>query len=126
MVEIVFAADAVPPLPVFSQAVISRGTVYASGSIGCNPDLTLVEGGIPAQTKAALENLQKVLKAAGTDFEHLIKANIFLTDMANFGAMNEVYTQFFTKGHLPARTCVAVKALPLGASVEIEGIAEIP
>ncbi|KAF7792435.1 hypothetical protein EIP86_003472 [Pleurotus ostreatoroseus] len=149
MPQIVHNPDALPTFPVFSQATISKGQVYVSGNIGCKPDLkTLVEGGVQAQTvgtriyhiqsstsshsclletkRAALENIAKVLKAAGSGLEHIVKANVYLTDMENFGAMNEVYAQFFEAGKMPARTCIGVKALPLGADVEIECIAEIP
>ncbi|KIP09920.1 hypothetical protein PHLGIDRAFT_18454 [Phlebiopsis gigantea 11061_1 CR5-6] len=127
MPQIVHSPAAIPPMPVFSQATISRGMVYVSGNIGCTRDLQgLVEGGVQAQTRAALENMSKVLQAAGAGLEHVVKANIYLTDMANFGPMNEVYAQFFAKDAMPARTCVAVKALPLGADVEIECVAEIP
>ncbi|EKM56533.1 uncharacterized protein PHACADRAFT_141281 [Phanerochaete carnosa HHB-10118-sp] len=127
MPQFVHTSDALPVFPVFSQATISKGMVYVSGNIGCNRDLkTLVEGGVQAQTRAALENMAKVLKAAGSGLEHIVKANIYLADMANFGPMNEVYAQFFDPNAMPARTCIGVMALPLGADVEIECIAEIP
>ncbi|KAJ7827477.1 Endoribonuclease L-PSP/chorismate mutase-like protein [Mycena olivaceomarginata] len=117
--KIVFTTDAVPPLPVFSQATIAKGVVYCSGNIGCTKDFVLVEGGVQAQTRRALENLSIVLKAAGSSLDDIVKANIYLTNMNDFREMNEVYAEFF-KENLPARTCVAVVALPLGASVEIE------
>ncbi|KAF7338045.1 YjgF-like protein [Mycena venus] len=118
--KIVFTKDAVPPLPVFSQATIAKGVVYCSGNIGCTNDLVVVEGGVKPQTRRALENLTIVLKAAGSGLEHIVKANIYLTSMNDFREMNEVYAEFFDKDNLPARTCVAVAELPLGASVEIE------
>ncbi|KAJ7286141.1 Endoribonuclease L-PSP/chorismate mutase-like protein [Mycena rebaudengoi] len=119
--KIVFTEDALPPMPVFSQAVVANGTVYCSGTIGCTRDLVVVEGGIKPQTRAALENMSIVLKAAGSGLEHIIKANIYLTDMADFKAMNEVYMEFFDKDNMPARTCVGVAELPLpGAKFEIE------
>ncbi|PAV19416.1 Endoribonuclease L-PSP [Pyrrhoderma noxium] len=100
--KVVYTPEAVPPLPVFSQATISRGYVYVSGTIGILHDLkTIVPGGVQAQTQQALENMQKVLKAA-------------------------VYIQFFDKDKMPARTCVGVATLPLGADFEIECVAEIP
>lgn len=125
--RIVSIADAVPPLAVFSQAVISRGSVYVSGNVGCTKDLVLVEGGVQPQTRAALENIAVVLKAAGSGLVHIVKANIYLSDLPrDFQAMNEIYLQFFEKDKLPARTCIGVASLPLGAAVEIECIAEIP
>ncbi|KAF8211872.1 Endoribonuclease L-PSP/chorismate mutase-like protein [Mycena galopus ATCC 62051] len=125
--KIVFTKDAVPPLPIFSQATIAKGTVYCSGNIGCTNDLVVVEGGIQAQTRRALENLSIVLKAAGSGLEHIVKANIYLTNMKEFQEMNEAYAEFFAdKDNLPARTCVGVAALPLGASFEIECTAVVP
>ncbi|KAI0064057.1 Endoribonuclease L-PSP [Artomyces pyxidatus] len=133
--EIVFTEDALPPLPIYcdrfmspsAQAVVSRGTVYASGNIGITRDMNLVEGGVEAQTRAALENLSKVLKAAGSGLEHVLKVNVYLTNLPrDFQPMNGVYSQFFEQGKMPARTCIGVAALPLGADVEIECTAEVP
>ncbi|KAF7982652.1 hypothetical protein HWV62_27099 [Athelia sp. TMB] len=123
--------NAIPPLPTFSQAVISRGHVYASGNIGCTEDYKIVEGGVKVQTRAALDNLSLVLKAAGSGPEHIVKVNVYLSHMErDFKLMNEVYTErllkFFKPGMMPARTCVGVAALPMGADVEIECMAEIP
>jgi len=125
MPELIFTPDAVPPYPVFSQAAISGGTVYLSGSIGCDKNFKLV-GDIKAQTRASLENIATILKAAGSDLKHIIKATIYLTSMENFAPMNEVYAEFFEAGKMPARTCIGVAALPLGADFEMECIAEIP
>ncbi|PPQ96029.1 hypothetical protein CVT25_013891 [Psilocybe cyanescens] len=125
--KVVYTPDAVPPLPVFSQATISGDRVYVSGNIGCTKDFKMVEGGVQAETRAALENLSIVLKAAGSSLEHIVKANIYMTDMKNeFQLMNEVYAQFFSPDKMPARTCVGVAYLPFGAAVEIECTAEIP
>ncbi|TFK37918.1 Endoribonuclease L-PSP [Crucibulum laeve] len=122
----VYTPDAVPPLPVFSQATISRGYVYASGNIGCTKEFKLVEGGIRAETRAALENLRKVLRAAGSDLQHIVKANIYMRNMPEeFHTMNEIYAQFFSSDKMPARTCVGVASLPFGAAMEIECVAEI-
>ncbi|KAJ7632901.1 Endoribonuclease L-PSP [Roridomyces roridus] len=123
---IVFTKDAIPPMPVFSQATVAKGIVYCSGNIGCTNDWVVVEGGITAQTRRALENLSVVLTAAGSGLEHIVKANIYLTDMNDFQPMNQVYATFFDKDKMPARTCVAVAALPLGARFEIECTAVVP
>ncbi|KAJ4002249.1 Endoribonuclease L-PSP [Lentinula boryana] len=115
-----------PVLPIFSQAVISKGTVYVSGNIGCDKNMKIV-GDIKAQTRAALENIAIVLKAAGSDLNCIVKANIYLTNMArDFGPMNEVYAEFSDKDRMPARTCIGVVALPMGADFEMECTAEIP
>ncbi|KAJ6525752.1 Endoribonuclease L-PSP [Mycena capillaripes] len=124
--KIVFTPDAIPPMPVFSQATVAKGIVYCSGNIGCTNDFVVVEGGVQAQTRRALENLSVVLQAAGSGLEHIVKANIYLTNMQEFAKMNEVYSEFFDKDNMPARTCVAVAALPLGASFEIECTAVVP
>ncbi|KZT20117.1 YjgF-like protein [Neolentinus lepideus HHB14362 ss-1] len=126
MKKVISTPDAVPPLPAFSQAMVSDGKVYASGSVGCDKDFKLTPGGIKPQTRAALQNLEKVLEAAGSGLEHIVKASCYLSNMQrDYVAMNEAYLEFF-KEDPPARTCVGVVAIPLGADVEIECIAEIP
>ncbi|KAH9847900.1 Endoribonuclease L-PSP [Lenzites betulinus] len=126
--QIVFSEEALPPLPVYckSQAVISGKTIYASGNIGITKDMKIVEGGVQAQTRAALDNLTKVLKAAGVGLDSVLKANVYLANLQrDFAPMNEVYLEYFPSNP-PARTCIGVAALPLGADVEIECIAELP
>ncbi|KZV70660.1 Endoribonuclease L-PSP [Peniophora sp. CONT] len=126
--QIVRAPDAIPAMPVFSQASISKGFVFVSGNIGCTDDFKVVEGGVQPQTRAALENMKKVLAAAGCEMKHIVKANIYLTDITrDFRLMNEVYKEYFEEGKMPARTCIGVSQLPLpGALVEIECTAELP
>ncbi|MBR3545956.1 MAG: RidA family protein [Bacteroidaceae bacterium] len=107
----------------YSQAIEVNGFVFASGQIPIDPATgAFVEGGIQEQTRQALTNAQQILQTAGTDLNHVIKTTVFLSDIANFGPMNEVYAQFFTEP-FPARSAVAVKDLPKGALVEIEVIA---
>lgn len=107
----------------YSQAIEVNGFVFASGQIPIDPATgVFVEGGIQEQTRQALTNAQQILQTAGTDLNHVIKTTVFLSDIANFGLMNEVYAQFFTEP-FPARSAVAVKDLPKGALVEIEVIA---
>jgi len=82
---------AVPPLPILSQAVISKGHVYVSGSIGCDEKYNII-GGIHEQTQAALENMKKLLEGAGSGLEHVVKVNVYLAHLVrDFAAMNEVY-----------------------------------
>ncbi|KAH7106898.1 YjgF-like protein [Auriculariales sp. MPI-PUGE-AT-0066] len=124
--KIVFAPDGVPPLPVFSQGVITGDLLYASGCIGCDNDLKLVSSDIKEQTIRALENIHKVIRAAGSSLDHLVKVNVFIVDLpGNFAPMNEAYTKFFEGIQVPARTCVGVVALPLSALVEFECVAEV-
>ena len=107
----------------YSQAIEVNGFVFASGQIPIDPATgSFVEGGIQEQTRQALTNARQILQTAGTDLSHVIKTTVFLSDIANFAPMNEVYAQFFTEP-FPARSAVAVKDLPKGALVEIEVIA---
>lgn len=107
----------------YSQAIEVNGFVFASGQIPINPETgAMVEADIKAQTRQALTNANEVMKAAGIDLTHVVKTTVFLSDMANFTAMNEVYSTFF-KEPFPARSAVAVKELPKGALVEVECIA---
>lgn len=107
----------------YSQAIEANGMVFCSGQIPIDPATgVFVEGGIQEQTRQVLTNASQVLAAAGTDLSHVVKTTVFLSDMANFVAMNEVYAQFFSQP-FPARSAVAVKDLPKGALVEIEVLA---
>ena len=107
----------------YSQAIEVNGFVYASGQIPIDPATgQFVEGGIKEQTRQSLTNAQNILKEAGTDLSHVVKTTVYLSDIANFVPMNEVYAEFFTEPY-PARSAVAVKDLPKGALVEIEVLA---
>lgn len=107
----------------YSQAIEANGMVFASGQLPIDHTTgNFVEGGVKEQTRQSLTNAQNILKAAGTDLAHVVKTTVFLSDMDNFGAMNEVYAEFFTQP-FPARSAVAVKTLPKGALVEVECIA---
>lgn len=107
----------------YSQAIEVNGFVYASGQIPIDPATgAFVEGGIKEQTRQALKNAQAILREAGTDLSHVVKTTVFLSDIANFAPMNEVYAEFFSEPY-PARSAVAVRDLPKGALVEIEVIA---
>ena len=114
------AAELAPPVGPFSQAIRSDGFLYLSGQIGVDPATgKLAEGGVAAQTERVLRNLQAVLEAAGKGFDDVVRAGVYLTNMGDFAAMNQVYAKHFTQPY-PARTTIAVVALPLGASVEID------
>lgn len=109
----------------YSQAVRTDALVFVSGQLPIDLQTgAFPEGGIAAQTTQSLKNLGSILKEAGSDYSKVIKTTVFLADMADFTAMNEVYSSFFNVP-FPARSAVAVKELPKGALVEVECIAEI-
>lgn len=110
----------------YSQAVEANGFVFASGQLGINPATgEFVEGDVQAQTRQALTNARAIMNEAGLDLKNVIKTTVFLSDMANFAAMNEIYAEFFSEPY-PARSAVAVKTLPKNALVEVECIAVRP
>jgi 2-iminobutanoate/2-iminopropanoate deaminase len=120
------APDVAPPIGPFSHAVQAGDAVYLSGQTGTDAATgVLVPGDVAAQTDQVFRNLTAVLKAAGLTLEHVVKCNVFLVNMNDFNAMNTVYAKHFN-APFPARSTVAVLALPRGAQVEIEMIAWKP
>ena len=107
----------------YSQAIEFNGMVITSGQIPIIPATGTFPEGIREQTRQSLTNVKAILAAAGTNMDHVVKTTVFLSDMNNFGAMNEVYATFFTEGSYPARSAVEVARLPKDALVEIEVIA---
>ena len=99
------------------------GLVFASGQLPVDPEAGEMAADVSEQTRRSLENVRSILKAAGTDMEHVVKTTVFLQHMEDFAAMNEVYKGFFD-GAFPARSAVEVAKLPKGALVEIEAVAE--
>jgi 2-iminobutanoate/2-iminopropanoate deaminase len=119
----VHAAEAPAAVGPYSHAIRAGGLLYLSGQTPIDPATgRLVEGDVATQTARVFNNLASVLAEAGLGLDEVIKVNVYLTDMADFAAMNEVYAGVFT-APFPARTTVAVAALPLGARVEIEAVA---
>ena len=107
----------------YSQAIEVNGFIFASGQIPIDPSTgNFVEGGIKEQTKQAITNAKNILKEAGTDLAHVVKTTVYLANMADFAAMNEIYATFFQQP-FPARSAVAVKDLPKGALIEVEVLA---
>ena len=108
---------------ILSQAIISNGFVFVSGQIHVTPDGALVNGSVEDKVHQIMKNLQAILKAADSSFGDVVKVNIYVTDIAELPKLNEVYKTYFTQEPLPVREAVCVKALPLGASIEISLIA---
>jgi 2-iminobutanoate/2-iminopropanoate deaminase len=106
----------------YSQGIIVNNMFYSSGQIPLKADGTLVTGDVQEQTHQVFQNLQAVLEEAGASFETVVKTTVFLKDMNDFEAVNEVYSQYFSV-HKPARSCVQVAKLPKDAAVEIEVVA---
>lgn len=106
----------------YSQAVATGGLVFFSGQIPLRADGSLCEGDITAQAEQVLQNMQAVLDAAGLGFADVVKTTIYLTDLADFAVVNELYGNCFSEPY-PARACVEVSALPKGVDIEIEWIA---
>ncbi len=108
----------------YSQALVAGDFLFASGQIPVDPKTGAVVGtDVAQQAERVMKNIGKILKKAGTDYEHVVKTTCFLADMADFAAFNEVYAKYFTSK--PARSCVAVKEIPKGVLCEVEVIAYI-
>jgi len=121
--KLAITSPATRPIGPYSPAIACGDLVFLSGQIPLDAATgKLVTGDVAAQARQSLNNLKGVLEAAGLGFAHVLKTTIFLTDMANFGAVNEVYRGFVSEPY-PARSTIAVAALPMGALVEIEMIA---
>lgn len=118
-IETTKAPKAVGP---YSQAITDGNLVFTSGQIHLTPEGKLLEGTIEEQTHQVMKNLQAVLEAAGVSFKEVVKTTIYVTDMAVYGKINEVYGSYFSEP-FPARETVQVAALPLGAKVEISLVA---
>jgi 2-iminobutanoate/2-iminopropanoate deaminase len=107
----------------YSQGIIAGGLVFTAGQIAIDPATgEVVSGGAAEQTARVMQNLMAILQAAGSGLDRVVKTTVFLTDMADFTAMNEVYGKAFGS-HRPARSTVAVASLPKGVKVEIEAVA---
>jgi 2-iminobutanoate/2-iminopropanoate deaminase len=123
MKKIIRTSDAPAAIGPYSQAVEANGTLFISGQIAIDPGSgKMVDGGIREQTKQVLSNIEAILHEAGYSFAEVVKSTCYLSDMADFKAMNEIYGQIYSE-EPPARAAFAVKELPLGALIEIETIA---
>lgn len=121
-IETAAAPAAIGP---YSQAITCNGMIYTSGQLPADPATGALVEGIEAQTRQSLSNVKAILEAAGSGMDKVVKTTVFLSDMENFGAMNQVYAQFFGEGAFPARSAVQVGRLPKDALVEIEVVAAL-
>jgi len=123
MKKIIFTEKAPQPVGPYSQATLCNGILFIAGQVPVVPETgKKAEGGILEQTDQVLRNMGAILEAAGYTFSDVVKTTCILSDMADFKAMNEVYTRYFSDSQ-PARAAYAVKELPLGALIEIEAVA---
>ena len=116
----IISPELTPPVGPFSQAIEVGGFLYLSGQVGQDPATgKVVEGGIVAETERVFQNLSAVLKAAGKSFDDVVRAGVYLTSISDYATLNGIYAKHFSQP-FPARTVIAVAALPLGACVEID------
>ena len=124
MKKIITTLNAPAPIGPYNQAVLINDTLYISGQIGLNPhSMELIEGGVKKEAEQVMKNLKSVLEAAEMNFDQVVKSSIFLSDIADFGQVNEVYGSYFNNETAPARETIAVKTLPKNVRVEISMIA---
>lgn len=110
----------------YSPGLEANGFLFISGQLALGPDGKLIQGDIQAMTKQCLENVAKVIKAAGGGVQDVVKTTVFLKNISDFDKVNQAYADFFRGTVFPARSCVQAAALPLNADIEIEAIAGIP
>ncbi|WP_277016311.1 RidA family protein [Prevotella corporis] len=121
--KVVNTSNAPKAIGPYSQAIEANGLIITSGQLPIDPATgQFAPGGIKEQTRQSLLNAQAILKEAGIDLSHVMKTTVFLADMEDFAAMNEVYSEFFSEPY-PARSAISVKRLPKDALVEVECIA---
>ena len=123
--QCIHTPDAPAAIGPYSQAIAAGGFVFVSGQLPLDPQTGAFPEGIAAQTRRSLLNLRAILRAAGTDFDRVVKTTVFLHDMNDFAAMNAVYAELFGAENCPARAAVQVARLPKDALVEIEAIAQL-
>ena len=125
-IKVVLTGDAPRPIGPYSQALALDQLVFVAGQLGLHPATgKLVGDDVREQTHRAIQNVAAVLEASGSSLRHVLKTTVFVTDLANFAAVNEVYAEYFSEGR-PARSTVGVAHLPAGAGVEIDAIAYVP
>jgi 2-iminobutanoate/2-iminopropanoate deaminase len=126
--KIIRTEQAPAPVGPYNQAIVANGMVFVAGQISIDPHTNTVvhPQDVTKQTEQVMANLEAILTTAGSGWEDVVKTTIFLADMADFGAVNQVYAQYFNLETAPARACVEVSRLPKDVKVEIECIATIP
>ena len=122
--KIISTENAPAAIGPYSQAVQHGDTIYVSGQLPLNPETKKMDNDVSKQTEQSMNNIKAILQEAGSSMEQVLRCGIFVTDLADFGTVNDMYASFF-EGDYPARATVQVAALPLGAKVEIDAIAAV-
>jgi 2-iminobutanoate/2-iminopropanoate deaminase len=122
MIKVITTDKAPTAVGPYSQALAVNGFVFCSGQIGIDPKTNKLVDGIEKQTRQVMDNLREVISAGGSDFNHVVKTTIYLSDMNNYGLVNQIYGEYFTDNK-PARATVEVSRLPKDCLIEIEAIA---
>ncbi len=126
MKKIHYTSEAPNPVGPYNQAISYNGVLYCSGQIAINPaNGELITSNIEDETRQVMENIKNMLENAGTDFEHVLKCSVFVSDMGNYGRINAVYASYFNEDTAPARELVEVANLPKYVNVEISVIAAL-
>ena len=116
------------PLPIgaYNQGIVTNGFIFTAGQVPIDPATgNLIKGNFKERVRQVMNNLNNILEESGTTFSNVAKFTVFLTDMSNYAAVNEVFSEFIKESHAPARSLVAVSALPAGTDIEIECIATV-
>ena len=116
------------PLPIgaYNQGIVTNGFIFTAGQVPIDPATgNLIEGNFKERVRQVMKNLNNILEESGTAFSNVAKFTVFLTDMSNYAAVNEVFSEFIKESYAPARSLVAVSALPAGTDIEIECIATV-
>jgi len=124
--KIIHTKKAPLPIGAYNQGIVTNGFVFTAGQIAIDPATgNLIEGSFKDRVRQVMKNLNSILEEAGTNFSRVTKFTVFLTDMSNYAAVNKVFSEFIKESNAPARSLVAVSALPAGTDVEIECIATV-
>ena len=114
------------PIGVYNQGIVTNGFVFTAGQVAIDPATgNLIEGSFKERVRQVMKNLNSILEESGTNFSNVAKFTVFLTDMSNYSAVNEVFSEFIKDSDAPARSLVAVSGLPAGTDIEIECIATV-
>ena len=116
------------PLPIgaYNQGIVTNGFIFTAGQVPIDPATgNLIKGNFKERVRQVMKNLNNILEESGTTFSNVAKFTVFLTDMSNYATVNEVFSEFIKESHAPARSLVAVSALPAGTDIEIECIATV-